>query len=128
VNPAAATPHPGSGGTTSAEATSQTQHLIRVAHCLLDSLDLTMSPSKISRLVRRYQTHVQPAADGVRPGRWRRGWSFLEFFGTACQLTAEQHRRALANPELAYLLCYRDPTGETAARNVDHERTAPATR
>lgn len=34
------------------------------------------------------------------------------------ELTAEQRRRAMANPDTQYLLCYSDPTGETAVRNV----------
>jgi hypothetical protein len=55
-----------SGGSTSAEAG------IRAAHAILDSIGLEMSPSRVSRLVRRFEARVE-----------RNGWSFFEFFTNA---------------------------------------------
>jgi hypothetical protein len=34
------------------------------------------------------------------------------------QLTAQQRRQALANPDIARVIAYTDPTGETAVNNV----------
>jgi hypothetical protein len=85
----------GSGGTTSAEATSQTERLIRAAHYILGILDVGMSPSRVTRLVRRYETRAQRGTRGFLEVA---GWSFIEFFGTHCWLTAEQRHRVLADP------------------------------
>ena len=116
------TPAAGSGGSTNADAaTGQTQGLIRLAHDLLDNLHLAMSPSRVSRLVRRYEACVAPT-----------GWTFLEFFSTACTLTRQQQhlmrRLVLADPARAAMLSYPDPTGETAARHVDDEKERSTTR
>jgi hypothetical protein len=106
MNPAAATPHPRSGGSTSAEA------LIRHAQKLLCNSGIEMSASKVSRLVRDFRRRVESE-----------DFSFGEFLVNTAKLTAEQRRRVLADPELACLLAYPDPTGEKAARNVDRERS-----
>lgn len=70
-----------------------------------------MSPRKVSRLVRQFEKRVE-----------RNGWSFFEFFANAVQLSADQRRQALADPDIARVFRYPDPTGEEAARNVDRER------
>jgi hypothetical protein len=102
----AATPrHPAKS---SAEAKRQTTELaIQAAHSILDGIGLEMSPSKISRLVRRFAFRVE-----------RNGWSFFEFFTTAIRLTADQRRQALANPDVALAVSYLDPVGEEAVRRV----------
>jgi hypothetical protein len=46
------------------------------------------------------------------------GFSFREFPVNSVQLTAEQRRRALANPNVARYTAYADPTGETAVKNA----------
>jgi hypothetical protein len=46
------------------------------------------------------------------------GLAFEEFLANSVQLTAEQRRRALANPDIARVIAYADPTGEAAVNNV----------
>lgn len=111
MSPPAAPPQIRTGGSISAEATSQTQLRVRAAHRLLDILNINMSPSRVSRLVRQFEAHVQ-----------RNGWTFFEFFANTCQLTIDQRQQAGTDPELAYLLAHADPTGETATHNVYRER------
>lgn len=114
MSPPAAPPQIRTGGSTSAESTSQTQLRIRAAHRLLDILDIDMSPSRVSRLVRQFDARIQ-----------RNGWTFFEFFANTCQLTVEQRRRAGTDPELAYFLRYADRTGEDAVWNVQNPSKPP---
>ena len=109
--PAALLPTPRSGGTTSAEAKSQTDQAITYAHAVIANCGVVMSPSKVSRLVRQFEARVM-----------RNGWTFFQFLANAAQLSAEQHHQALCDPELARLIAYLDPTGETAVNNVLRER------
>jgi hypothetical protein len=67
-----------------------------------------MSPSKVSRLVREFKHRVE-----------QNGFPFEEFLVNAVQVTAEQRRRLAANPDIAKVIRYADPTGETAVRNVE---------
>lgn len=107
MRPAAVQPHTGSGGSISAEATSQTEQAIRVTHTILANCGIAMSPSKVSRLVRQFQARV--AANG---------WTFLDFLANKVTLSIEQYRRILADPGMARVISYLDPTGETAVNNV----------
>lgn len=91
------------GGNTSAET------LIKHAHKLLINCGITMSPSKVSRLVRDFKNRVES-----------NGHPFEAFLVNSVQLTAEQRRKALANPDIARTIAYADPTGETAVHNVLH--------
>jgi hypothetical protein len=110
---AAAAPHPGSGGSSFAGNKAQVEHAIRATHVILANVGVEMSPCRVKRLVRDFTTRVQ-----------RNGYSYIDFLTNSLQLTAPQRRRVLADPAAACLLPYRDPTGETAARHVDNERSA----
>lgn len=66
-----------------------------------------MGPNKVARLVRRYLETVA-----------RNGWSLFDYLATAVRLDAEQRRRALLHPDIARVIAYADPTGETAVGNV----------
>ncbi|MHC9292492.1 hypothetical protein ACRCUN_08475 [Mycobacterium sp. LTG2003] len=90
------------GGSTSAEA------LVTHAHKLLANCGVSISPSKVSRMVREYKRRVE-----------KNGFPFEAFLVNTVQLTAEQRRQMLANPDIARVISYSDPTGETAANNVD---------
>jgi hypothetical protein len=96
-----------SGGDMSAEA------LIKHAQKLLCSSGIEMSPSKVSRLVREFRHRVEIE-----------GFSFGAFLLNTVQMTAEQRRRALANPEIARVISYADPTGERAVNNVLRDSAA----
>ena len=81
--------------------------LMAAAHVVLDNCGLALSPSKVRRLVQTFERRVE-----------RNGFSFLDFLANAVQLTAEQRRRAVADPDVCRAIAYADPTGETAVRNV----------
>ncbi|MCV7208335.1 hypothetical protein H7J75_06655 [Mycolicibacterium canariasense] len=77
------------------------------AHRILANCGVTMSPSKVSRLVRQFEARVA-----------RNGWTLFEFIANAVSLSADQRRQALAHPDIVCVLSYADPTGETAVNNV----------
>ncbi|WP_153395791.1 hypothetical protein [Ornithinicoccus halotolerans] len=52
----------------------------------------------------------------------RNNFNFFDFLANAVQLHADQRRRALADPDVQRVITYADPTGETAVRNVLHQR------
>ena len=89
------------GGSTSAET------LIKHAHKLLGNCGISMSPSKVSRLVREFKHRVEG-----------NGFSFEAFLVNSVDLTNEQRVKALANPEVARVIAYADPTGELAVQRV----------
>jgi hypothetical protein len=95
------------GGSTSAASHGQIEDAIRATHRILANCGITISPSKVSRLVRRYDARVQ-----------QNGWTFIDFLATSVQLSAAQRRQALNDPEMERVISYRDPTGERAVRNV----------
>lgn len=90
-----------------AEASSQASAFTNDAIRLLDACGLAVRANWISRTVRDYLRHSQ----------WH-GIPFGAYLLARVQLNAEQRRRAMTDPELANLLSYSDPTGETAVRNV----------
>jgi hypothetical protein len=94
-----------SGGATSAE------ELIRHAQKLLGNCGIEMSPSKVSRMVRTFKYRVE-----------RNGFPFEAFLVNSVELSAQQRRQALANPEIALVISYCDPTGETAVNRVLRSR------
>jgi hypothetical protein len=94
-----------SGGSTSAET------LIKAAHLVLDNYGIIMSPSKVTRLVRQYQHRVA-----------QNGFSFFAFLANAVQLSAEQQRAALRNPDVVLAISYADPVGELATDRVLRQR------
>lgn len=105
---AAATAAPStSGGTTGAEAHGQTERLIRAATQILDGCGYGMGPRKVHRLVRKFEARVA-----------RNGWEFFDFLANAVLMDADTRRRALLDPDVARVIAYADPTGETAVSNV----------
>lgn len=86
---------------------SDTQKLVADTHRLLGNCGIALSPSKVSKLVRRYIFQVE-----------RNGYSFADYLANTVRLTAEQRRAVLADPGLARVISYADPTGETAVNNV----------
>lgn len=66
-----------------------------------------MSPSKVSRLVREFKHRVE-----------KNGFPFEAFLVNTVQLTEQQRRQIAANPDVARVISYADPTGETAVNNA----------
>lgn len=89
------------GGTTSADT------LIEHAHKLLTDCGITMSPSRVTRLVRQFKYRVES-----------NGFAFESFLANTVQLTVEERRKALQHPDIARVVSYTDTTGETAVKNV----------
>ncbi len=83
--------------------------LIRDTHAVLTNCGVYMSASKVSRLVRAYKSKVEP-----------NGFPFAAWLANNLELH-EERRRAVASA-LARVIGYADPTGETAAYNVDRSR------
>ena len=107
MSPLAATAAPTTGGSKSAEATSQTTEWVNLAHLILQNAGVHMSAGKVLRLVSRFENTVQ-----------RNGWPFLDYVCNAIQVTAEQRRKIRDNPDIARAISYADPTGEAAVNNV----------
>lgn len=85
--------------------------MIRAAHRAFADAGITVSPSRISRMVRRCLGRVQ--RDNV---------TFRDALADAADMSSAQRRRVFANPDLARCIAYADPTGEDAteaARRAD---------
>ena len=83
--------------------------LNRDAHRLLAACGVERAASWVKRTVRDYLSGISA------------GYPFGAYLMNRVELNAEQRRMALTNSELACLLNYADPTGETAVRNVMKE-------
>lgn len=92
---------------TSAEATSQTEQLVRHAYVILTACGRSMSRCKVSRVVRQYQRCVE-----------RNGWVFWDFLTNAMMLNEDDRRRYENDPDIYRTITYRDPVGEEAVNNV----------
>lgn len=99
---------PRMGGTTS----PSTNELVNAARLILDNCGIAFSTNKIVRLVVRFNATMPNAS----------GHAFFLYLTNAVQMSAEQQRAALRNPDIARVISYADPVGETAARNVLRER------
>ena len=93
----------------SAEANSQTDtdQLLRAAHLVLTNCGISMSHSKVCRLVHTFEHRVAG-----------NGWSFFDYLANRIQLNAEKRRQLLHNPDVMRVIAYADPTGEQAVNNV----------
>jgi len=81
--------------------------LARDAEHLLVRCGVARSRAWVSRIVRDYASSIAGT-----------GFPFGAYLLNRVELNAEQRRTAMNDPEVAYLLEYADPTGETAVRNV----------
>jgi hypothetical protein len=90
---------------------AQTQTLCRHAHVIAAAAGIDIGPSKVSKLVRRYEAQVA-----------HNGWAFWEYVANCLLLTAEQRAQVVVDPELSRVISYLDRTGEDAVRHVMRER------
>lgn len=98
--------HGGRTGTTARPQTVET--LVREAGRVLASRGVSVSRSKVSSLVRAYLHKAQPG-----------GHSFADYIAANVPMHAAQRQRVAE--DLRRVISYADPTGETAASNVDRE-------
>ena len=89
-----------------------TEALKADSRLILDACNVPATPNFINRVVMRYVGRVAHT-----------GFPFAPWLVSQVQLTAEQRRRAATDPQLAYMLSYADPVGETAIHNVLKGRT-----
>jgi hypothetical protein len=82
--------------------------LIRDAQAVLAGCGITRSPAWVSRTVRAY----------VNGTGARAGLPFVRHLIARLELSAEARARAERHPDIANLLAYADPTGETAVAHV----------
>ncbi len=89
---------------------AETQKLVIATHAVFDAAGIAWGPSKVSRLVRRYQ----------HQGSGRR--AFFDYVANVLQMTARQRQEARADPNVVRVLRYADPTGEKAAHHADNPK------
>ena len=106
---AATNPRP-PGGTT-----HRIQEAINAAHVLLADHGIEISPFRVSRLVRKFSARA--AANG---------WVFADYLSERIELSADQRRRLLRDPNLERIAAYLkgDPVGEEATHNLDQVNAA----
>lgn len=83
------------------------------ARAILWNCGIDYGPSKIHRLCCQFANRVR-----------HNGFEFFDFLANKVELTADQRRNALANPDVQRCIAYADPTGETAVDNVMRGRHA----
>jgi hypothetical protein len=88
----------------------EVQRLKAAAGTILRNCGFEYGPNRINRLVTTFVGRAE-----------RNGFAFFDFLANAVRLTAEQRRRALADPDVSRVISYADPTGETAVRNIARE-------
>ncbi len=84
-----------------------TEALIRGAHLIFTNCGVSISPQRVTRLVRQFKSRVE-----------QNGFAFFDFLANSVQLDAERRRTALSDPDVLRVIAYSDPTGEAAVRNV----------
>lgn len=82
--------------------------LIGAARLILDNCGITFGNRKIFRLVDQFVERAPRAT----------GHAFFLYLTNAVQMSTEQQRTALLNPDIARVIAYADPTGESAVNNV----------
>jgi hypothetical protein len=90
---------------------ANTQTLCRHAHVIAAAAGIDIGPSKVSKLVRRYEAQVS-----------HNGWAFWDYVANCLLLTAEQRAQVVVDPEVSRVISYLDNTGEEAVRHVMRER------
>lgn len=104
MSPPGLTAIPGIGVSTSPSC----EQLKSLARLVLSNIGANFGANRVNRLVTRF-VRAMPNAGA---------WTFLLYLTNAVQMSAEQRRAVLRDPEIARVISYADPTGETAVNNV----------
>jgi len=78
------------------------------ARLIVSNVEASLGPNTINRLVVQFNRRMPNGS----------GWAFFLHIANAVQMSESQKRRALLNPDIAQVIAYADPTGETAVNNV----------
>lgn len=97
------------GGRDGDQARPEKAALIRETHAVFARFGVRVSHDRVIKLVQVYIRLVRP-----------NGYSFADYIATQVAMTEVQ--RQLVADELRKVVSYADPTGETAAGNVDRSR------
>ena len=92
------------GGSTAPSITD----LINVGRLILDNCGIEFGNRKLFRLVHDFSDRAPNAS----------GYVFFNYLTAAVQISEAQKRTALSNPDLARVIAYSDPTGETAVNRA----------
>jgi ABC-type phosphate transport system substrate-binding protein len=82
--------------------------LTNAARLILDNCGISFSQNRIVRLVLQFKERAPHA----------NGYVFFQFLTNAVQMSNAQQQAALLDPNIARVIAYADPTGETAVNNV----------
>lgn len=94
----------GFGGSTA----PRKSEFIAAAQLILDNCGIVFGTRKVFRLVDKF---IERAPNAT-------GHAFFLYLTNAVQLSEQQQRAALSNPDVARVIAYSDPTGESAVNNV----------
>ncbi|MGH3969067.1 MAG: hypothetical protein ACRDTV_13390 [Mycobacterium sp.] len=84
---------------------------IRAAHKAILGCGVPISPRRVNKIVRLFCMNAR-----------RHGLTFHEYLTAEASLSPAQRRHILADPHLARVIAYLDPTGETATNRVWREQ------
>lgn len=97
------------GGSWNTDKGRQRDAAITAAHRALNESGVIMSPSKVARMIAKFDHAL------------KRGCTFHEFLVRETSASAASIRRLVAHPEWHRVIAYADPTGETAVNRVMRE-------
>ena len=86
---------------------SDIEALKAAARTVLWNCGIDFGPNRINKLCVRFVNRVHG-----------NGFDFFDFLANQVELTADQRRSALADPEVQRVIAYADPTGEAAVDRV----------
>lgn len=86
---------------------SDIEALKTTAFTITRNCGLAWGPNKVNKLCVRFVDRIKG-----------NGFDFFEFIANQVELTSEQRRRALSDPDIQRVIAYADPTGETAVNNI----------
>jgi hypothetical protein len=110
MSPPGLTATPGIGVT----ASPSMDDLKSFAHTVFTNIGVgdDYGPNKVNKLVTRF-ARAMPNANG---------WAFFLYLANAVQMTADEQRAVLLDPDIAPFITYADPTGETATHHVHQQQ------
>jgi hypothetical protein len=88
------------------------EELKAFAQLIVSNVRADMGANRINRLAVTFARNM-PTADG---------YTFFLYVTNAVQMSEDQKRAALLNPDVARVIAYRDEVGETAVNRVLRER------
>lgn len=92
--------------------TASADQLKQLARTICTDCGIGLGVNKINHVVVRFKSRMPTGS----------AWAFFLFLSNELKLTEDRKRALLLQPDIYRRIAYADPTGETAARNVDRRR------